>query len=83
MQQNISAEKDEDYKKPTTNVEALTLALYLAITASTDKKAQQIMGIILTLAGRMSKTEIAYAKKRAEAQTQKLMDQLKQSQTHG
>ena len=83
MQQNISAEKDEAYKEPTTDVEALTLALYLAITAPTDEKAQQTMGIIRTLAGRMSKTEIAYAKKRAEAQTQKLMDQLKQSETHG
>lgn len=83
MQQNISVEKDEAYKKPTTNVEALTLALYLAITAPTDEKAQQTMETVHTLAERMSETEIAYAKAQTQKLMIKLMDQLKQSKTHG
>jgi len=83
MQQNISAGKDEVYKEPTTDVEALTLALYLAITASTDEKSQQTMEIVHTLAERMSETEIAYAKTQTQKLMEKLMDQIKQSKTHG
>jgi hypothetical protein len=51
---------------PSNQIEALTLALVLGLTAPTDKKAEKAIEFAEDLAQRMSPKEIKQAKKEAQ-----------------
>ncbi len=56
--------------EPTNDVEALTLALYLAITAPTDEKAAQCVDIAESLASSMSEIDVKRAQRDAQAKAE-------------
>lgn len=56
--------------EPTNHVEALTLALYLAITAPTDEQADKAIAMAETLAAGMSEIDVKRAQRAAQAQVE-------------
>ena len=52
---------------PTTKLEALSLAFFLALTAPSEEKSEKVIALATGLAHGMSAVEIAFAKERAEA----------------
>ena len=54
-------------KKPETDLEALALAFFLALTAPSEEKSEKVIALATGLAQGMSAVEIAFAKERAEA----------------
>jgi hypothetical protein len=52
--------------KPKTDLEALTLALVLALTAPTEKQAKKAIDMAENLAQRLSPKDITKAKKEAQ-----------------
>lgn len=56
--------------EPTNDVEALTLALYLAITAPTDEQSAQCVGIAESLASSMSEIDVKRAQRDAQARSE-------------
>jgi hypothetical protein len=52
--------------EPTNNVEALTLALYLAITAPSDEQAQKCIAIAENLAATMPEIDVKRAQRDAQ-----------------
>jgi hypothetical protein len=56
---------------PKTQMEAVILGLFLALTAPTDEKAQEVAALTEQIASGMTEAEIAYAKEQAEAKYDK------------
>ena len=54
-------------KPPQTQMEAVILGLFLALTAPTDEKALEVAALTEQLAAGMTEAEVAYAKEQAEA----------------
>jgi ribosome-binding protein aMBF1 (putative translation factor) len=53
-------------QEPASNVEALGLGLALAVTAPTEAKSREVLGLAEQLASRMSEIEVACAQQVAE-----------------
>jgi enoyl-CoA hydratase/carnithine racemase len=56
-----------------TNLEALTQALVLAVTAPSDDKAKQAVQLAERIAANMSEIEVAQAKRDAEAHLENIL----------
>ena len=61
-----SHEIDQDEPKITNDLDALTLAITLAITAPDEERAAQAAAYAERIAAGMSETDVARAKKRAQ-----------------